>query len=408
MLTWLNTGGLALAGLCLFSVPALTAASRPAHPAAPAASPDALVAQLETVIQQSIDAARAAQASEQTIAAVARAVSDTDTQLEAKQHALDAARARAASLLAALERYVHTPRTAALLTLQSPIDRLRSGMLMAAAVPALNTQAHALIGELQRLAVQKNEVLAQQEGVARDRQDLVTTRQRVDQLDTKREDLRRQILGDYAESDPRALKQGAVAVDLSDLIQRGDGEAELRARERQARAARTKAEPAIDPTKPKSLKAFDKNAVLTQPIAGPTAQRFGQANEIGAPAQGITLAGLSDAVVVAPFDGQVDYVGPFRGYGTILIIDHGGGYHSMVAGLGRVDAKIGEWVVAGEPIGALPGAAKAPGTANGDDSVTLYFELRQDGRPVDPQLSLDDRTVPAKDATGAKETKVNE
>jgi septal ring factor EnvC (AmiA/AmiB activator) len=96
-------------------------------------------------------------------------------------------------------------------------------------------------------------------------------------------------------------------------------------------------------------------------------------------------------VVVAPFDGQVDYVGPFRGYGTILIIDHGGGYHSMLAGLGRVDAKIGEWVVAGEPVGTLPDSGKP------DDSGTLYFELRQDGHPVDPQLSLADQAGPAKD-----------
>jgi septal ring factor EnvC (AmiA/AmiB activator) len=389
--TRLTTGGLALAGFCLSALPAL-AASRPAHPAEPAAPSDALVAQLETVIQQSIVAAHAAQGHELTIGSLSRAVANADTQLDAKQHALDDARARAASLLAALERYVHTPRLVALLAPQSPIDRLRSGMLMAAAVPALSDRAHTLIAELQRLSTLRTETLATEDNLTRDRQALTTSRQKVDQLDAKREDLRRQILGEYADSDTRALKQGTVAVDLPDLIQRGDGEAEIRDRERRSRAALAKnQQQAVDPTRPKSLKAFDKDATLTEPIAGPVAQRFGQTNEIGAPSQGLTLAGLGDAVVVAPFDGQVDYVGPFRGYGTILIIDHGGGYHSMVAGLGRVDAKIGEWVVAGEPIGTLPDAAKAPGTANGDNSVTLYFELRQDGRPVDPQLSLADQ-----------------
>jgi septal ring factor EnvC (AmiA/AmiB activator) len=243
--------------------------------------------------------------------------------------------------------------------------------------------------------------------LTRDREALTASRQRVDQLDTRREDLRRQILGDYADTDQRALKQGAVAVDLPDLIQRGDAEADIRDRERRSRAALAKNQLAIDQTRPKSLKTFDKTAMLAVPIAGPVAQRFGQTNEIGAPAQGVTLAGLGDAVVVAPFDGQVDYVGPFRGYGTILIIDHGGGYHSVVAGLGRVDAKIGEWVVAGEPVGALPDAAKAPGTANGDGSVTLYFELRQDGRPIDPQLSLADQSGQANEQR-AKDHRVNE
>lgn len=393
MTTRFLTGGLALAGLCLLSPPAL-AASRPAAAAAPATAPgslDALVAQLDTTIQQGIAAAHAAQAHELAIGSLSRGVAAADTQLAAKQQALDEARTRAAALLAALERYVHTPRVAALMMPLSPIDRLRSGMLMAAAVPALSTSAHALIAEMQRLSTLRAETLAKQDNLTRDRQDLVPSRQRVGQLVAKRDELRRQILTEYADSDPRALKQGAVAVDLPDLIQRGDGEAELRDRERRARAARAKNEPATDPTRPKSLRSFDKNTGLTIPAAGSVAMHFGQTNEIGAPSQGMTLAALGNGVVVAPFDGQVDYLGPFRGYGTILIIDHGGGYHSMLAGLGRVDAKIGEWVVAGEPVGALPDPAKP------DDSVILYFELRQDGRPVDPQLSLADQAGPAKD-----------
>lgn len=407
MATRLTTGGLALAGICLSALPAL-AAPRPAHPAAAAASPDALVAQLDTVIQQGIAAAHAARAHELAIGSLSRTATSADTQLEAKQHALDDARREAAALLAALERYVHTPRLAALLAPQSPIDRLRGGMLMAAAVPALSERAHALIAELRHLATLRSETLAKQDNLTRDREALVTTRQRVDQLDAKREDLRRRILGQYADSDARALKQGTVAIDLPDLIQRSDGEAVIRDRERRSRAALVKNQAAAtDPTRPKSLKTFDKNASLTVPIAGPVAERFGQTNEIGAPSQGVTLAGLGDSVVVAPFDGEVDYVGPFRGYGTILIIDHGGGYHSIVAGLGRVDAKIGEWVVAGEPIGTLPDAAKASDKANGDNSVTLYFELRQDGRPVDPQLSLADQTGQP-DERRAKDHRVTE
>ena len=407
MATRFTTGGLALAGFCLFALPAL-AAARATHPAAPPAFSDAVVAQLDTVIQQSIAAAHAAQAHEQTIGSQTRAVTGTANELEGKQRALDAARTRAAALLAALERYIHTPRLAALLSPQSPVDRLRSGMLMAAAVPALSEEAHTLIAELQQLSTLRDETLAKADNLTRDRQAMAMSRQRVDQLDAKREDLRRLILGDYADSDPRALKQGTVATDLPDLIQRGDAEAEIRDRERRSRAALAKSQSqAVDPTKPKSLKTFDKDAALTAPIAGPVAQRFGQTNEIGAPSQGVTLAGLGDAVVVAPFDGQVDYIGLFRGYGTILIIDHGGGYHSVVAGLGRVDAKIGEWVVAGEPIGTLPDAAKAPDGANGDNSVTLYFELRQDGRPVDPQLWLADQGGQANDQR-TKDHRVNE
>lgn len=381
----LLTGGLALAGLCLTQPWPLHAAPAPAPATSPApVVSEALVGELETVIKQSVAAAHAAQEHERAIGSLARDVTGTNHELATKQHALDDTRARAAALLAALERFVHTPRAAALLEPQAPIDRLRSGMLMAAAIPALSTQAHTLIAELQRLSTLRTEAVAKQDSLARDREGLVKSRERVDQLSAKREELRRQILREGADSDPRAVKQGTVAVDLPDLITRSEAEADMRDREMRAKAPKNKGAPAVDPTRPKALRDFDGHALVV-PVAGPVRQRYGQTNELGAPSQGLTLASIAHAEIVAPFDGRVDYAGPFRGYGVILIINHGGGYHSVLAGLGRVDAKIGEWVVAGEPIGALPEPVKA------GEGVSLYFELRRDGRPVDPQLSLADR-----------------
>jgi murein hydrolase activator len=96
-------------------------------------------------------------------------------------------------------------------------------------------------------------------------------------------------------------------------------------------------------------------------------------------------------VVVAPFDGRVDYVGPFRGYGLILIIRHGGGYHSLLAGMGRVDVTAGQWLLAGEPVGSLPDADDKSAGA------TLYLEFRRDGRPVDPQSRLASRDQKTED-----------
>lgn len=80
------------------------------------------------------------------------------------------------------------------------------------------------------------------------------------------------------------------------------------------------------------------------------------------------------------------YAGPFRNFGLILIVEHGNGYHSLLAGLGRIDVSVGRHVVAGEPLGALPG----PGEADGDVRE-LYFELRSNGRPVDPERGFADK-----------------
>ena len=78
---------------------------------------------------------------------------------------------------------------------------------------------------------------------------------------------------------------------------------------------------------------------------------------------------------MAPFDGQVMFAGPFRGYGHILIIGHGDGYHSLLAGLDRVDCSVGQWLVAGEPVGAMP---------EGTEKPRLYLELRHNNQPINP------------------------
>jgi septal ring factor EnvC (AmiA/AmiB activator) len=119
------------------------------------------------------------------------------------------------------------------------------------------------------------------------------------------------------------------------------------------------------------------------------------------PSDGLDLAALPGAIVVAPFDGRVDYAGRFRDRGLVLIIGHGGGYHSVLAGLDRIDAKPGEWVLAGEPVGAMPDtAAAASGTV-------LTFELRRDGNPVDPfPVLIDSGELTGRD--GADDSRVRE
>ncbi len=79
--------------------------------------------------------------------------------------------------------------------------------------------------------------------------------------------------------------------------------------------------------------------------------------------------------MVAPYDGRVLFAGPFRGYGQILIIEHDDGYHSLLAGLDRLDVSVGQWLVTGEPVGTMP---------KGEDKPRLYLELRHDGQPINP------------------------
>lgn len=117
----------------------------------------------------------------------------------------------------------------------------------------------------------------------------------------------------------------------------------------------------------------------TSPVAGTVARNFGEPGD-GGPAQGMAFHAAPDARVVAPCGGKIVFAGPFRSYGNLLIVDCGGGYHFVLAGLQRLDAAAGHPVQAGEPVGVMPGWD--PKALSGRPS--LYVELRQNGQAVNP------------------------
>jgi septal ring factor EnvC (AmiA/AmiB activator) len=146
-------------------------------------------------------------------------------------------------------------------------------------------------------------------------------------------------------------------------------------------AAQVAALPATPLAKPGSVRPFPRSpGTLRLPVAGSLAVSFGerQVDGIDARARGIYMESRPGAQVVAPFDGQVAFAGRFRRYGLLLIIEHDGRYHSLLSGLERIDAVVGQWVLAGEPVGVMGRRAGGAG------SPRLYYELRRDSRPIDP------------------------
>jgi len=102
--------------------------------------------------------------------------------------------------------------------------------------------------------------------------------------------------------------------------------------------------------------------------------------------KGLFIATRAAAQVISPADGHVEYAGSFRSYGQLLILNAGGGYHVLLAGLGDIKAETGQFVRAGEPVGTM-GANAAPGTLSGDQlqdgRPVLYIEFRKNGDAVD-------------------------
>jgi septal ring factor EnvC (AmiA/AmiB activator) len=121
------------------------------------------------------------------------------------------------------------------------------------------------------------------------------------------------------------------------------------------------------------------------PVNGVKIHEFGSTDTGGGTEKGLSIATRAAAQVTAPCDGWVVYAGPFRSYGQLLILNAGGGYHVLLAGMERISVDLGQFVLTGEPIAVMGSGSQAPAAvATGIKQPVLYVEFRKDGTPVDP------------------------
>ncbi len=132
-----------------------------------------------------------------------------------------------------------------------------------------------------------------------------------------------------------------------------------------------------------SIPFANSQGLLPLPVQGKILVSFGQSDQDGTPSKGIHLETRADAQVISPCDGLVLYAGPFRSYGQLLIINPGGGYHVVLAGMDRIEAQQGQYVLAGEPIAAM--GAEAHTVERSPKRPTLYVEFRRDQQSIDPE-----------------------
>lgn len=123
---------------------------------------------------------------------------------------------------------------------------------------------------------------------------------------------------------------------------------------------------------------------LLSPTTGEVVTQFGDRIPGGGEANGITYKAAPASKVLSPDAGQVQYVGPVKGWGVIVILRLAGGYHLVLAGLERPSVQSGQSVAAGQAVGLMPDGRQS--------SIELYLELREQGTPVDPARWLNKTT----------------
>jgi septal ring factor EnvC (AmiA/AmiB activator) len=311
------------------------------------------------------DAADAAGAAETQAAETQARLDALDGDAAARQAALDARRGEIAALTGALLALSRRPPESLALEPHSPLDAARAGALATASVSALEARARALRAELDALAAARQAAAREGERLRESLAVLAAESAGLDQAVAARGVALARLAEEGREQAGRLGRLAREAQDLRDFL------SELDARPAPARAVRP------PPGRPGDTAGL---AGYRWPARGRIVENWGANQGGGQIARGLTIEPRENAAVVAPFDGIVAFAGPFRGYGPILILEHSGGYHSILAQMGRIDAVAGQAVTAGEPVGRA-------GTSERGTPV-LYVELRRNGLPIDPSPLL--------------------
>lgn len=292
---------------------------------------------------------------------------------------VDERMARMSDSLAALQRLAHRPPVAMIASPTPPAQTVKSALALRGVVPAIEDQVSDLKGEIAALADLRADIRKEQADRTQQVAALAKDKDRIDALMEERGKAERQVNAAAKREAQRVQKLASKAADLKELL------ATLE-REKQKREAQ------LPPPFRAEHPFSQARGHLPYPVVGTLVQHFGDRDVGGLKARGIVFKTRAHAQVVAPYDGTIVFAGPFRGYGLLVIIDHGEGYHSLLSGMMRIDGVVGQSVLTGEPIGEMgtPGAS-----GSGNSGNELYVELRYQGSPINPMpwLAASDRKV---------------
>jgi septal ring factor EnvC (AmiA/AmiB activator) len=266
-------------------------------------------------------------------------------------------RASVARLLVLLERVQHDVPPAIVLRPDDALGAARGAMLIGASLPQMYGQAAALVRRITDLQVTRISLAARRADGVRNAAQLSGARSDLNQLLATKEIAARAAEGEYGELRSRLDTIASHARDLQSLLEK---------------VAALRAQPApqgLVVVNAQNRAGLPRRGMFLTPVVG---------DPVAGPKQsgpGMTFATASGAEVVSPADGKVLFSGLYHKYGHVLIVETLLGYDAVLAGLDHVDVRPEDHVLAGEPVGAMP---------NGDTAGRLYFELRQNGRGIDP------------------------
>lgn len=268
-------------------------------------------------------------------------------------------------LILALERIRRMPTETLIIRPGAPLETAESAILLRSILPGINARAEAMAADIKKMRDIQTALEDDRSKSKKTAEQLKSQQKEIQAMLGKRESLFKQTRTAYEDQADQVAKMAMQAQSLEQLVSQ----------------VKEKAVPGEPSRRLSDFKV--PGGSWRPPVQGKLLVRFGGKDAIGASSEGLRIAGRSGALVTAPVAGVVRYAGSFRNYGNIIIIEHGGDLHSLIGGLSRIDAKVGQKISAGEPVGSLP----STGT---DGPPALYYELRHNGKPVDPSAKFPD------------------
>jgi septal ring factor EnvC (AmiA/AmiB activator) len=359
-----------------------------------------------------IEAGKRVQASEAKLSETEAKLAELTEQVNVIQSSITERKEAIVKMLSAMQRIGRTPPPALVTRRDDALAVVRSAMLLADVFPELKYQADNLSRELEGLVTVESGIRDQRDAEKIETQRLASERASLDLLLEEKRRATAQGEAELADIRRVATEQAQTVTDLNELVDHLDkkiaqveiaqydaeiaAERALRAREQQQALATPDNENVVElkpastriafasPDRLKPALPFEAaKGTLRLPAQGRQVKRFGEVGTAGSALKGISLQTREEARITAPADGWVVYAGEFRSYGQLLIINAGGGYHVLLAGMSRIDVSLGQFVLAGEPI-AVMGNSAAPSQGDESSRPVLYVEFRKDGRPIDP------------------------
>jgi murein hydrolase activator len=292
-------------------------------------------------------------------------------------------------LLAGLQRLEQNPPPALVVDPQDVLQALRGAMMFGAVVPEMRAQAEDLQNKLKRLEAIRAETQLEK----KKQQDALVALQ-ASQVELQALQAQKKFFALTAAKDleaekqrsldlakqAKSLKQLLASLEAEKLEQEKQKTAEAKARDE---AAKLKTVALVGPPKVFS----QSRGKLEYPVQGDILKQYGEDNGLGRPLDGLAVATAAGLNVISPIDGKVEFAGPFRSYGQLLILNAGEGYLILLAGMKQISVEIGQSVKAGEPVGIMgagPSSVALIGGITETARPVLYVEFRKNSEPVDP------------------------